>query len=473
MRGGHFAMLSLRIGGREMTGSALAIDGGRNEVTGTYPTKWTRVRKGLRLSADILKMLPWSIFGVTTITDGSGVIREFEASFRRLTGSAFALAMTNGTATLHSAYFALGVGPGSEVIVPSYTWHATATPILLCGATPVFCDIDPRTLTADPVDIARRITRRTKAIVVVHVWGNPADMDHIMYIANQNNVPVVEDCSHAHGAVYNGKAVGTFGAVGCFSLNSGKAVDGGEAGVAVTDDPELFDRMLLLGHFGRIQNGQAAGTFDVGDMSLGTKYRPHSLAIHLANSSLKRLHQLNERCEKSWGWLCEEIEGLVGIRPQMTFLGAVRGGYMSFVFVYEGQELGGPSREEFVQAVRAEGAPLSVDRYSQVNYTYGLLHQAPIFNGFDPHALSEARTALIRKLRSPSEALPVSERLAGQLISFPRFDQESEAYVRSCGRALRKVVSSLVPQDGFVPSTPAGTHKGFLQRPVLGGHESA
>jgi perosamine synthetase len=171
-----------------MAETKLAIHGGQKEVTQQYPDIRMRVESGLRLSGDLMKVLQFTAFGVSTITDGSGIIRKFETAFRRLTGSSFALAMVNGTATLHSAYFAVGVGPGTEVIVPSYTWHATATPVLQCGATPVFCDIDPQTLTADPDDIERRITKRTKAISVVHVWGNPAEMDRIMDIANRYNL---------------------------------------------------------------------------------------------------------------------------------------------------------------------------------------------------------------------------------------------------------------------------------------------
>ncbi len=419
-----------------------------NQGTQKYPTNWMRVKRGLRLSGDLLKMLPWAMTGQSTITDGSGVIGKFEAAFARLTGSGYALAMSNGTATLHSAYFAAGVGPGKEVIVPSYTWHATATPVLQCGATPVFCDIDPRTLNADPDDIERRITERTKAICVVHVWGNPAEMDRIMKIADRYKIKVIEDCSHAHGAVYKGKSVGTWGDIGCFSLNCGKAVDAGEAGVAVTDDPVLFDHMLLLGHFGRIQNGQAARTFKVGDMSLGMKYRPSTPSIYLAMASLKRLHELNERCEKTWRWLCEEIEGTNGLRPQETLPGAVRGGYMSYVLAYTGEELGGPSREEFVKAVRAEGAPLSADRYSQINYTYGMLHQAPIFTTLDRRKLGGGCYDPTRPWpENVSRAsLPVCERVAQQLVSFLRLDRASEEFVRSCGQALRKVTTALVPQ---------------------------
>ena len=185
-------------------------------------------------------------------------------------------------------------------------------------------------------DIERRITERTQAISVVHVWGNPVEMDRIMEIANRHKIKVIEDCSHAHGAVYKGKSVGAWGAIGCFSLNCGKGVDGGEAGVAVTNDPVLFDRMLLLGHFGRIQNGQAARTFQVGDMSLGLKYRPSTPSIYFAMASLKRLHQLNDRCDKSWRWLCDEIEGIEGLRPQFTLPGAVRGGALGPSFSLAG-----------------------------------------------------------------------------------------------------------------------------------------
>jgi len=418
-----------------------------------YPSLLMRAKRGLRLSCDLLRMLPWALGGQTTITDGSGVVAKFEKAFCCFTGSAFALAMNNGTATLHSAYFAVGVGPGCEVIVPSYTWHASATPVLQCGATPVFCDIDPHTLTADPDDIERRITPRTKAICVVHVWGNPARMDRIMEIANRHGIAVIEDCSHAHGAVYKGKSVGMWGKVGCFSLNCGKGVDAGEGGVAITNDPVLFDRMLLLGHFGRIQTGQAARTFSVGDMSLGMKYRPHTAGIHLALGSLKRVQDLNDRCDRSWRWLCEEVEGVRGLRPQATLPNAVRGGYMSHVFIYEGETLGGPPREQFVEEVRKRGAPLSADRYSQINYTYGVLHQAPIFTSLDRRKLGGGCYDPTRPWDEnlSKVSLPVCERVSQQLVSFPRFDQGSEKFVRACGRALRETMTMLLPRKQAVP----------------------
>lgn len=428
-----------------MKRSKLAINGGRRTVWAPYPSPLTRMKRAVALTADAMKMAPRIARGKTTIGGGTGIVKKFENAFRALTGSKFALAMNNGTATLHSAYFAVGVGPGSEVIVPAYTWHASATPILQCGATPIFCDIDPRTLTADPEDIERRITERTKAICIVHVWGNPAEMDRILEIATRHNLSIVEDCSHAHGAVYKGRPVGTWGAVGCFSLNSGKAVDAGEGGVAVTDDPKLFDRMLVLGHFGRIQKGQAAQTFDFGDMSLGQKYRPHQCGIQLALGSLKRLRRLNRGCERAWGWLCEELCGTPGIRTIETLPGAKRGGYQAFVLAYEGADLGGPDRKTFAAAVKKEGVPLTEDRYSQINYTYGMLHKAPLFTTVHRPSLGGGCFDPTRPWEELVQAvtLPASERLSQQLVSLPRLDSASRGYVRGCAKAIKKVLRGL------------------------------
>jgi dTDP-4-amino-4,6-dideoxygalactose transaminase len=257
---------------------------------------------------------------------------------------------------------------------------------------------------------------------------------------------VIEDCSHAHGAVYRGKAVGTWGAVGCFSLNASKAVDGGEGGVAITDDPRIFDHMLILGHFGRIHKGQAAATFNFGDMSLGTKYRPHYCAMQLAHASVKRLPQLNARCAKAWNWLCEELRDVPGIRATTTLPSAVRGGHQSFVLVYEGAEMGGATRDEFVKAVRKEGAPLTADRYSQINYTYGMLHQAPLFTSVDRRKLGGCYYDPTRPWEEQCRRvrLPHSERLSQQLVSLPRLDTANERYVRSCGRAIKKVLQVMM-----------------------------
>ena len=270
--------------------------------------------------------------------------------------------------------------------------------------------------------------------------------------------------------VYRGRAVGSIGAIGCFSLNSSKAVDGGEAGVAVTDDPVLFDHMLLLGHFGRLQSGQAARTFDLGDMSLGLKYRPNTLGVFLALSSLNRLSELNDNCDRVWTGVCEELDGAPGLRPIELLPGAQRGGYYSFVFAYEGAEMGGPSREEFVKAARAEGVPLSADRYSQINYTYGMLHQAPIFTTFDRTKIGGGCYDATRPWSEniQTKPLPVCERIGHQLVSLPPiFRTADDTFVHTCGRALRKVLLALVPETTRTTPKTASSESRVPRREVV------
>jgi dTDP-4-amino-4,6-dideoxygalactose transaminase len=449
--------------------SKLAIHGGPRAVPSQRALRLLKLRRGLSRSLDLLHMLPFTLRGDTTIKDASGVVARFERRMCEMTGAKHALAMNSGTATLHSAYFAVGVGPGSEVIVPAYTWHASATPILQCSAVPVFCEIDPRTLTLDPDDVERRIGPRTRAICAVHVWGNPAPMDRIRAIADRHGLAVIEDCSHAHGATYQGRSVGTFGDVGCFSLQGAKAVDGGEAGVAITDDPVLYDRMVLLGHNVLVKKGQKANSFpDFGDINLGVKYRPHTAAMYLADAALRRLPERNRRATRAWQWLCDELEGVAGIRAIATTSGGVRGGFYAFVLEYTGQDLGGPGTEAFVSAVNAEGAPLLLDQFRG-----RLLHTLPVFRSLDRRALGGGcwdPTRPWEENLSVRTSLPVSERLVDRLVAFPpQLYGVSEDFVRSCARALAKVLAGLLPAAA---REPASVEAGAAVRPVAAGGAS-
>jgi perosamine synthetase len=434
--------------GAPQSGS-LAIHGGPRKVGGRLPLLVQRLGYGLQRCWDLRGALPLMVRGITTIADGSESVALLEDDFRELTGAGHALAMTNGTACLHSAYFALGVKPGTEVIVPSYTWHATATPILLCGAVPVFCEIDPRTLTLDPDDVERRITERTRVITAVHIWGNPAPMDRIREIADRHGIAVVEDCSHAHGALFRGQPVGSWGDVGCFSLQAAKTVEGGECGVAVTDDPTLYDRMLLLGHNGRLIHGQKAASFRVGNTSLGLKYRPHLVATVLGHASARRLSSRNRAATATWDLLCQELANQPALRPIQTTEGGTRGGYYAFVFEYRGAELGGPSTAEFVEAVAAEGAPLQRDQYLGA-----LPHQTPLFRDLDRRELGGVFHDPTRPWdeNRSTGVLPTTEAMSERLVRLPpELRGVSRRYVRRCAAAMKKVLAATVPQAAEAP----------------------
>ncbi len=416
----------------------LALLGGPPAVTTPPRERWVQVNDAVKAAVNVLLDQ-----GVISVGGPTGIIGEFEAAFAAMAGSRHALAMNSGTATLHCAYFAVGIGPGDEVLLPAYTWHASATPIIHCAATPVFCDICPETLTIDPDDVERRITERTKALCVVHVFGNVCDMDRLCDIAQRNDLALIEDASHAHGALWQGKPVGSFGHIGCFSLQGAKAVSGGEAGVAVTDDPALLDRMILLGHFGRPRQGVVEVVNTIGDMSLGTKYRAHPWAIAMATVGLQRLPELNERRTANYEHLNDRLRDCPGLEVIDALPGATRGGYLEYKFKLTAQAVQAVSRERIVEAMRAEGAPVTADRYSDLNFTYGLLHAAPLFTTVNRRELGGCFYDPTRPEPPVKPSLPVAETLNQRLISLPGYIDVTRESLTEVAAAMHKVMAHL------------------------------
>lgn len=173
-------------------------------------------------------------------------VNDFEKKFAEFCGAKYAISCSNGTVSLHLCLLGLGIGPGDEVIMPALTYIATANCVTYCGAKPVFVDSEPDTFNMDPGKIEEKITGRTKAIMPVHLYGLPCNMDEINRIAQKHNLYVIEDAAEAHGASINGKKVGTFGNVGSFSFFGNKIITCGEGGMVVTDDEALYQKMKLL-----------------------------------------------------------------------------------------------------------------------------------------------------------------------------------------------------------------------------------
>jgi dTDP-4-amino-4,6-dideoxygalactose transaminase len=411
------------------------MNGGTRAVRGEYRERWRQVR-----FSDMWPILAAARRDINTLAKGEGAIAEFEKKFAQLVDTKYALAMNSGTASLHSAYFAAGVKPGTEVIVPGYTFFATAAPILQCGGRPVFCDVNPETLLADPDDVERHITPRTRAICVVHLWGNPAPMDRFADIARRHNLALIEDCSHAHGALFQGRPVGSWGDIGCFSLQGPKAVSAGEGGIAVTNDPVLFDRMLALGHYGRMKDGQAKKTFDTDFLTLGVKYRPHLYGIYLALGSLSRLKELNRRRQRNYDILCSELADCEAIHPVKTTPEATRGGFLEFIVRYTPEKAGNWSVSQFIEAAKAEGVPVSKERYARLGKRKRMLSETPIFSTLDGSTLGGFLPTSPDFQPNPDD-LPVVSTLSQRLMTLPAFAKVSEQYVRDCAAALKKVVA--------------------------------
>ncbi|CAG0940295.1 partial perosamine synthetase, partial [Candidatus Brocadiaceae bacterium] len=291
-----------------------------------------------------------------------GIIKEFEDSFldylnktavKKIT---YALATNNGTSALHAAYFGCGLGPGDEVIVPAYAFHATATPILHCNAVPVFCDVDPSNGNINIQDASSKITERTKAVVVTHLWGHPAEMDQISNLCNQRGLYLIEDCSHAHGATYHGSQVGTFGDVACFSLQGTKMLTAGEGGIVVTDNLEIYERANLLAD-SRSRPSEEIKTPKYRRLiptGFGLKFRIHPLGAALVCEQLKRLDQWIAWRKAQLEYLTDGLREIESIETPSTSADVTRGAFFGYECLFSG-DLTIRERELYIAALRAEG----------------------------------------------------------------------------------------------------------------------
>src|SRR5881296_96641 len=235
------------------------------------------------------------------ISSNGKYIERFESSFRKFCKTRHSISCTNGTVALHTALVGMNVRPGDEVLVPSLTFVATANAVMYCGARPVFIDSDPETWNMDPGTIGRQITSRTKGIIVVHLYGHPADMDAIGAIAQTHNLFVIEDAAEALGAAYKGKQVGGIGHVGTFSFYGNKIVTSGEGGMIVTNDDGLAARMRQL-------KGQG---MDPGRRywfpMIGYNYRMTNVAAAIGVAQMEKINWHMERRHEIDAWYKEEL----------------------------------------------------------------------------------------------------------------------------------------------------------------------
>ena len=226
-------------------------------------------------------------------------IAEFEQTVADYVGAKYAVAISNGTSALHAACFAAGIGPGDEVITTPLTFAASANCVLYCGGTPVFADVDPKTYNIDPEDIRRKITDRTKAIIAVHLAGQPCDMDAIHSIAREHGLIVIEDGAHALGSVYKGKKVGSMSDMTTFSFHPVKPITTGEGGMIVTDNEDFYKKMVLFRSHGITRDDSIMtrndGPWFYQQFDLGYNYRITDIQCALGCSQMKKLDRFLAR----------------------------------------------------------------------------------------------------------------------------------------------------------------------------------
>ena len=325
----------------------LAIYGGEQVVKRSFP--WPIVdEQDVLAVADVVRSGQWGN------PDCSDAVAAFERQFADYCGSKYAISCVNGSVSLRLALIACGVRPGDEVIVPPYTFIATASVVLEVNCVPVFVDIDPDTYNLDPDKIEAAITERTRAIIPVHFAGLACDMDAIMAIAQKHNLRVIEDAAHAHGAAYKGKKLGSIGDAGSFSFQSSKNLTSGEGGIVITNDEALYQTMNSLRNVGRLPHGQWYDHFNP-----GCNYRITQLQAVLLSEQLKRLDEQTQIRNDNGLYLDSLLAEIDGVTSLSRGDVAIRHCYHLYIFKYDKTRFGHISKQEFVRMLSAEGVPCS------------------------------------------------------------------------------------------------------------------
>ena len=337
--------------------SALALLGGTPAIT-TPPPHFTWPPLNDNTNKAVLDQLATSI----SIYDRSGVVATLEDGLREYFGVKHAVLTSSGTAALYSMSAACRIRPDDEIIVPAYTFFASVTPLLHLGATPVLADCDANG-NLDPHDVARRVTDRTYAILVTHMWGTPADMHGLLTTADRHDLRLLEDASHAHGASVVGKKAGTFGVASAFSMNGPKPLSAGEGGFLLTDDDDVYYRALLHGQYNKRCKNELPSAYPLARYAvtgMGLKHRIHPLAAAIALDQLGHLDDYLAGRARIAAYMREQLDDLPGITvPQHGQ--NVRSSWYGLILQYKAEELGGLPIERLYDALKAEGAH-EVDR---------------------------------------------------------------------------------------------------------------
>ena len=327
--------------------SQLAINGGTPIRTEPFPRYSTIGEEEKKAVMEVMDTGVLSQFLGTWHPNffGGPRIQKLEKEWAEYFGVKHAVTVNSATSGLYAAVGAAGVGPGDEVIVSPYTMTASATAALVYGAVPVFADIDPEIFCLSPDSIRERITPSTKAIVVVDIFGHPADIDEIMAIAAENNLVVVEDNAHGPGALAH---------MGVFSLNYHKTIHTGEGGVIVTDDDDLAERLQLIRNHAEVVV-QGKGVQNLVNM-VGFNYRMTEIEAAIGSEQLKKLKGLLEARQTNAEYLTTRLRGLPGITPPLVRPFATHGYYVYARRYNAG--VTGITRAKFVEALKAEGVPI-------------------------------------------------------------------------------------------------------------------
>ncbi|HXK07494.1 MAG TPA: DegT/DnrJ/EryC1/StrS family aminotransferase [Verrucomicrobiae bacterium] len=353
----------------------------------------------------------------------------FESAFAARMQTKYALAVTSGTAALHTAMAALEVGPGDEVILPSWTWYSCYNAVIQAGGLPVFAEIDA-SFNIDPADIEHRITPQTKVIMAVHLQGNPADLDPILEIARKHRLKVLEDASQSVGASYKGKPLGSMGDIGIYSLQQSKTITAGEGGAVVTSDPYLYERAARFHDVGGIRNFPAKLGF-----LPGLNYRMNEFTGGVLLAQIRKLDTIIGDVRRNARRVYEGIRDTPNVR--LRRLPDPAGELGTGIFLeFPTKEL----RERYAAAMRAEGVPVSGPAGSVILPVVPEIEQKVTVTPRWPSFASERGQAIRYGSGCCPRTIDILGRFAGVMMSPKYTDRDTEDAVT----AIRKVYPAVV-----------------------------
>jgi perosamine synthetase len=326
-------------------------------------------------------------------------VQEFEEAFSRYCNTLHGVAMNSGTAALHATLHALGIGPGDEVIVPSFTFFATASSVCMCGATPVFADVEEESFNISPDSLKEQLTGKTKAVIGVHLFGQPFAVEPVAEICEERGISLIEDAAQAHGAVYHGKKAGSFGAAGCFSFYPTKNMTAGEGGMVTTNDPALSERMRRF-----INHGQAEKYLHT---CIGYNFRLTDIGAAIGLAQLHKLDAFNAKRRETAAYYDDHIDRTGIFLPEIA--PGVKHVYHQYIIrVTDTCRL---TRDQLAIALREKGIGTAI------HYPIPL-HKQPVFLEY----AKESRC-------------PVADILAGEVLSLPvhpLVTDEERVYIAAC-----------------------------------------
>lgn len=377
----------------------LALLGGKKAKGKPFPAWPQYDQNEERVLQEVLQSRVW------WRTPGTKTL-EFERDFAKFHGAKHGIAVTNGTAALEVAMAAIGINAGDEVIVPNFTFVATASAVLFANALPVLVDVDPESYNIDPDLAEAAITPRTKAIIAVHMGGNPADLDRLGKIAKRHRLALIEDSAHAHASEWRGQRVGTFGIAGTLSFQSSKLITAGEGGMIISNNDKFEVQARSVHDCGRMP-----GEWFYSHYIYGSNYRLSEWQGAILKVQLSRLDEQTRRRHQNSRLLDRLLGEIPGITPQKIDERCTRNGQYAYIFHVNKKQFAGVSTERFIEAMNAEGLPNQA--------SYPPLHQLHMFrNGNYRKRLSgkqaKAKHAFLK------QKFPATKKAAWETVWIPQ-----------------------------------------------------